>query len=103
VSDISPLWKCLEIGQDSLNCFKSPSIGNILNLLMSEVAFSISNKPKTIIQMQMQQPIIDLYLAESSLVHRGKSSTSGWYLSLMGVLMPLNSLPKGPSNLGMTF
>jgi hypothetical protein len=53
--------------------------------------------------MQVQQPIIDLYLAESSLVHRVESSISGWYPSLMGVLMGLNSLPKRPSNLGMMF
>jgi hypothetical protein len=51
----------------------------------------------------MQQPIIDLYLAESSSVHKGESSTSGWYPSLMGVLMDLNSLPKRPSNFGTTF
>jgi hypothetical protein len=51
----------------------------------------------------MQQPIIDLYLGESSLVPKGESSTSGWYPSLMGVLMGLDSLPKRPSNLGMMF
>jgi hypothetical protein len=51
----------------------------------------------------MQQPMIDLYLAESSLVHKGESSTSGWYPSLMGDLMGLNSLPKKPSNFGMMF
>jgi hypothetical protein len=56
-----------------------------LNLLIAEVAYAISNQPKTIIQMQ--QPIIDLDLAESSLVHRGESSISGWYPSLMGALM----------------
>jgi hypothetical protein len=72
-----------------------------LNLLITEVAYAISNLPKTIIQMQ--QPIIDLYLAESSSVHRGESSISAWYPSLMGVLIALNSLPKRPSNLGMTF
>jgi hypothetical protein len=64
-------------------------------------AFVVSNLPKTIIHMQ--QPIIDLYSAESSSVHRGESSTSGWYPSLMGVFMGLNSLPKRPSTLGMTF
>jgi hypothetical protein len=64
----------------------------MLNLLIAEVAYAISNLPKTIIQMQ--QPIIDLYLAESSSVHNGESSISGWYPSLMGVLIGLNSLPK---------
>jgi hypothetical protein len=56
-----------------------------LNLLIAEVAYAISNLPKTIIQMQ--QP------------------TSGWYSypSLMGVLMGLNSLPKRPSNFGMMY
>jgi hypothetical protein len=74
-----------------------------LNLLIAEVAYAISNLPKTIIQMQ--KSMIDLYLAESSSVHRGESSTSGWYpfTSLMGVLMGLNSFPKRPSNLGMMF
>jgi hypothetical protein len=53
----------------------------------------------------MQQPIIDLYLAEKYSVHRVESSISGWYLypSLMGILMGLNSLPKRPSNFGMMF
>jgi hypothetical protein len=36
-------------------------------------------------------------------VHRGESSISGWYPSLMVVLMGLNSLPKRPSNFGMKF
>jgi hypothetical protein len=72
-----------------------------LNLFIAEVEYAISNLPKTIIQMQ--QPIIDLYLAESSSVHKGESSTSGWYSSLMGVLMGLKSLPKRPSNFGMMF
>jgi hypothetical protein len=72
-----------------------------LNLKITEVAYAISNLPKKIIQMQ--QPIIDLYLAESSSVHKGESSTSGWYPSLMGILMGLNYLPKRPSNFGMTF
>jgi hypothetical protein len=58
-----------------------------LNLLIAEVEYAISNLPKTVIKMQMQQPIIDLYLAESSSVHRGESSTSGCYPSFMGVLM----------------
>jgi hypothetical protein len=71
-----------------------------LNLLIVEVAYAISNPNKTIIQMEMQQPIIDLYLAESSSMHRGESSISEWYPSLMGVLMGLNFLPKRPSNLG---
>jgi hypothetical protein len=61
--------------------------------------YQISNLPRKIIQMQQQ--IIDLYLAESYSVHRGESSVSGWYPSLMGVLMVLNSLPKRPSNFGM--
>jgi hypothetical protein len=74
-----------------------------LNLLIAEVAYTISNLPKTIIKIQMQKPIIDLYLAESSSVHRGESSTSGWYPSLMGVLMGLDTLPKRPSKLGMTY
>jgi hypothetical protein len=74
-----------------------------LNLLIAEVQQAISNLPKTAIQMQ--QPITDLYLAESSLVHKGESSTSGWYpySSLMVVLMGFNSLPKRPSNLGIMF
>jgi hypothetical protein len=50
----------------------------------------------------MQHLIIDQYLAESYSVHKGESSTPGWYPSFMGVLMGLNSLPKRPSNLGMT-
>jgi hypothetical protein len=68
-----------------------------LNLLISEVAYAISNLPKTIIQIQ--QPMIDLYLAESSSMHRGQSFTLGWYSSLMGVLMGLIALPTRPSNL----
>jgi hypothetical protein len=78
-------------------------MGNILNLFIAEVSYVISNIPQKIIQMQ--KPIIDLYLEESFSVYRGESSTSGWYLypSLMGVLMVINSLPKRPSNLGMTF
>jgi hypothetical protein len=73
------LWKCLEIGQDPLNCIslKCSSLGNILNLLIAEVAYAISNLPKTI--TQMYQPIIDLYLAKSSSVHRSESSTPGWH------------------------
>jgi hypothetical protein len=39
-----------------------------INLLTAEVAYAISNPPKTIIQMQ--QLIIDLYLAESYSVHK---------------------------------
>jgi hypothetical protein len=84
-----------------LTALRCPSLGKILNLLKAEVAYDISNIPKTIIQMQ--QPIIYLYLLESSSVHRGESSIAGWYPSLMGVLMALNSLPKIHSNLGMTF
>jgi hypothetical protein len=72
-----------------------------LNLLIAEVSYALSNLPKAIIQMQ--QPIIDLYLAESSSVHKGESSTSGWYPSLMGVLVGLMFLSKRPSNSGMTF
>jgi hypothetical protein len=62
-----------------------------LNLLIAEVAYAISNLPKTIIQMQqpiidlylaesssVQKPIIDLYLAESYLVPRIESYISGW-------------------------
>jgi hypothetical protein len=45
----------------------------MLNLLIAEVAYALSNINRTIIQMQ--QPTIDLYLAESSSVHRGESST----------------------------
>jgi hypothetical protein len=63
-----------------------------LNLLIAEVAYAESNLPKTIIQMQ--QPTIDLYLEELSSAYKGESSTSGWYPSLMGVLMGLNSLTK---------
>jgi hypothetical protein len=88
-----------------LTALRCPSLGNILNLLIAEVAYAISNLPKTIIQMQMQihQPIIDLYLAESCSVHKGELSISGWYPypSLKGVLMGLNSFPKRPSNLGL--
>jgi hypothetical protein len=36
-------------------------------------------------------------------VHRVESCISGWYTSLMGVLIGLNSLPKRPSNIGITF
>jgi hypothetical protein len=101
VNDNSPICKCLEKGQDSLNCFKMSfsKLGNILNLLIANVVHAISNLPKTIIQIH--QPIIDLYLSESSSVHRGESSISGWYPSLMGVMIGLNSSPKKPSNFGM--
>jgi hypothetical protein len=75
--------------------------GNVLSLLMAVVACAISNLPKTIIQMQQQ--IIDLYLAESSSLHRGESSTSGWYPLLMGVLMAINYSTIRTSNLGMIF
>jgi hypothetical protein len=74
-----------------------------LNVLIAEVAYAISNIPKTIIQVQ--QPIIDLYSAELSSVHRGESSTSGW-LSLAfthGCLDGLELFAKRPSNLGMTY
>jgi hypothetical protein len=43
-----------------LTALRCPSLGNMLNLLIAEVAYAISNLPKTIIHMQ--QPIIDLYL-----------------------------------------
>jgi hypothetical protein len=75
-----------------LTALRFPSLDNILNPLIAEVSYAISNIRKTIIQMQ--QPIIDLYLAESSAVHRVESFTSGWYPPLMGVLMALKSLPK---------
>jgi hypothetical protein len=39
----------------------------------------------------MWKPIIDLYLADSSSVHKGESSSSGWYPSL---LMSLNPYQK---------
>jgi hypothetical protein len=86
-----------------LTALRYSSLVNILNLLIVEVSYAISNIPKTIIQMQL--PIFDLYLAESFLVHRGVSYTSRWYhyVSLMVVLMGLNSLAKIPSNFGMTF
>jgi hypothetical protein len=72
-----------------------------LNLLKAEVSYASSNLNEKIIQMQ--QPTIHLYLAESSLVHRGELPTSGWYPSLMGVLISLNSLSKRPSILRRTF
>jgi hypothetical protein len=96
-----PFGNVLRQDKILLTALRCPSLGRTLNLLIEEVTYAISNLPKTIIQMQ--KSTIDLYLAESSLVHRGESSTSGWYPSLMGVLMALNSLPKRPSNLGMTF
>jgi hypothetical protein len=78
-------------GQD-LRCvlliaLRCPSLGSILNLHIAEVVYNISNLPKTIILIQ--KPIIDQYLAESSPVHRGESSISGWYPYplLMGVLI----------------
>jgi hypothetical protein len=91
-----PFGRVLRWDKILLTALICPSLGNILNLLIAEGAYAISNLPKTIIQMQ--QLIINLYLAESSSVHKGESSTSGWYPSLMGVLMALNSLPKRPSN-----
>jgi hypothetical protein len=54
---------------------RCPFLGNILNLLISEVAYALSNLPKTIIQIQHQ--IIHLYLVDSSSVHRGELSNSG--------------------------
>jgi hypothetical protein len=56
-----------------LTTLRCPSLGSILNLLIVELAYDISILPKTIIQMQ--QPIIGLYLAESSCMHRGESDT----------------------------
>jgi hypothetical protein len=35
----------------------------------------------------MQKSIIDVYLADSSSMHRSESSTSGWYPSLMDLLV----------------
>jgi hypothetical protein len=76
-------------------------LGVILNLLIAEVAYARSNLPKTIIQMQ--QPMIHLYLADSSSVQYGVSSISGWYSSITGVLLGFNFFPTSPSNLGVTF
>jgi hypothetical protein len=96
-----PFGNILRYDKILLTAFRCSSLGIILNLLIAEVAYAISNLPKKIIQMQ--QPIIDPNYKESSLVHRSESSTSIWHPSLMGVLMGLNSLPKRPSNVGMTF
>jgi hypothetical protein len=86
-----PFENVLRYDKILLIALRCPSLGSILNLLITEVAYAISNLPKTIIQIQ--QPIIDIYLAESCSVHRCESSISGCYPSLMGLLMGLNSLP----------
>jgi hypothetical protein len=74
-----PFGYILRKGKTLLTALRCPSLGNILNLLIAEVSHIISNLPKKI--FQMQQPIIDLYIAQSSSVHRGESSNSGWCLS----------------------
>jgi hypothetical protein len=58
-----------------LATFKYPFLGVILNLLIAEVAYARSNLPKTIIQMH--QPMIHLYLTDSSSVQNGVSYISG--------------------------
>jgi hypothetical protein len=50
----------------------------MLNLHITDKAKAKSNLPKTI--PQIHQPMIDLYLAESSSVYSGVSSNSGWFL-----------------------
>jgi hypothetical protein len=72
-----PFGNVLRWDKVLLTVLRCSSLGNILNinLVIAEVEYAISNLPKTIIQMQ--QPIIDLCLAESSSVHKDESSTSG--------------------------
>jgi hypothetical protein len=64
-----PFENVLSYDKILLIALRCPSLGSILNLLIAEVAYAISNLHETIIQMQ--QPIIDLYLAESSSVNKG--------------------------------
>jgi hypothetical protein len=70
-----PFGNVLRLDKILLTALRCPSLGNILNLIIAEVAYAISNLHKTFIHMY--QPIIDLYLAESYPVHRGESSISG--------------------------
>jgi hypothetical protein len=84
-----PFGNVLRYDNIHLTALRCTSLGNILNLLIAEVAYAVSNISKTIIQIQ--QPTIDLYLAESSSVHKDESSTSSF---IYGCLDSLKLLAK---------
>jgi hypothetical protein len=49
-----PFGNVLRYAKILFTALRCPSLGNILNLLIAEVAYAVSNLPKTIIQIQQQ-------------------------------------------------